>query len=73
MIPQGHGVILSTSSIGGLTGGLGTHVYNLCLRHPFIAARAVQTLDIVSGGRLECGIGASWLEEEWKAAGCRSP
>jgi probable F420-dependent oxidoreductase len=47
---------------------LGTHVYNLGLRHPFIAARAVQTLDIVSGGRLEFGIGASWLEEEWIAA-----
>ena len=47
---------------------LGTHVYNLGLRHPFIAARAVQTLDIVSGGRFEFGIGASWLEEEWIAA-----
>ncbi len=32
-------------------------------------ARAVQTLDIVSGGRCEFGIGASWLEEEWRAAG----
>lgn len=47
---------------------LGTHVYNLGLRHPFIAARAVQTLDIVSGGRFEFGIGASWLEQEWTAA-----
>lgn len=47
---------------------LGTHVYNLGLRHPFIAARAVQTLDIVSSGRFEFGIGASWLEEEWIAA-----
>ena len=47
---------------------LGTHVYNIGLRHPFIAARAVQTLDIVSGGRVEFGIGASWLEEEWVAA-----
>jgi probable F420-dependent oxidoreductase len=47
---------------------LGTHVYNLALRHPFVAARAVQTLDIVSGGRAEVGIGASWLEEEWVAA-----
>ena len=47
---------------------LGTHVYNIGLRHPFISARAVQTLDIVSGGRLEFGIGASWLEEEWVAA-----
>ena len=48
---------------------LGTHVYNLGLRHPFISARAVQTLDILSGGRFEFGIGASWLEEEWRAIG----
>jgi probable F420-dependent oxidoreductase len=47
---------------------LGTHVYNIGLRHPFVSARAVQTLDIVSGGRVEFGIGASWLEEEWVAA-----
>ena len=48
---------------------LGTQVYNLALRHPFVAARAVQTLDIVSGGRAEVGIGASWLAEEWHATG----
>ena len=48
---------------------LGTHVYNLALRHPFVAARAVQTLDVVSGGRAEIGIGAGWLESEWQAAG----
>jgi probable F420-dependent oxidoreductase len=47
---------------------LGTHVYNLALRHPFVAARAVATLDVVSGGRAEIGIGAGWLEEEWVAA-----
>ncbi len=29
----------------------------------------MQTLDIVSEGRVEFGIGASWLEEEWIAAG----
>ena len=46
---------------------LGTHVYNIGLRHPFTAARGVQTVDILSGGRLEFGIGASWLEEEWTA------
>lgn len=47
---------------------LGTHVYNVGLRHPFVTARAVQTLDLVSAGRFEFGIGASWLEEEWVAA-----
>jgi probable F420-dependent oxidoreductase len=48
---------------------LGSHVYNLGLRNVFVAARAIQTLDIVSGGRAEIGIGASWLEEEWIATG----
>jgi probable F420-dependent oxidoreductase len=47
----------------------GTHVYNIGLRHPFIVARAVATLDIVSGGRAEFGVGASWLEAEWDAVG----
>lgn len=48
---------------------LGTGVYNIGLRHPFVTARAVQTLDVVSGGRAELGVGASWLAEEWQAAG----
>jgi probable F420-dependent oxidoreductase len=46
---------------------LGTHVYNVGLRHPFTAARGAQTVDILSNGRFEFGIGASWLEEEWRA------
>ena len=48
---------------------LGTFVYNLALRHPFVAARAVQTVDVVSGGRVEVGVGAGWLAEEWRAVG----
>lgn len=48
---------------------LGTFVYNLGLRHPFVAARAIQTVDVVSGGRVEIGVGAGWLESEWDAAG----
>jgi alkanesulfonate monooxygenase SsuD/methylene tetrahydromethanopterin reductase-like flavin-dependent oxidoreductase (luciferase family) len=34
-----------------------------------VAARAVQTLDVLSGGRAEVGIGAGWLRQEWTAAG----
>lgn len=48
---------------------LGTNVYLLGLRHPFVAARAVTTLDVVSGGRALLGIGAGWLRQEWTAAG----
>jgi probable F420-dependent oxidoreductase len=47
----------------------GTHVYNIGLRHPFVVARAVTTLDVVSSGRAEFGVGASWLEAEWAAVG----
>ena len=46
-----------------------THVYNIGLRHPFVSARAVATLDVVSAGRAMFGIGASWLEAEWEAVG----
>jgi probable F420-dependent oxidoreductase len=45
----------------------GTNVYNIGLRHPIITARAVTTVDAVSGGRLEFGVGASWLSQEWQA------
>ncbi len=48
---------------------LATHVYLLGLRHPFVAARAIQTLDIVSGGRAIVGVGAGWLDSEWAAVG----
>ncbi len=48
---------------------LGTNVYLLALRHPFAAARAVQTLDILSEGRAEVGVGAGWLRKEWEVAG----
>jgi probable F420-dependent oxidoreductase len=46
---------------------LGTDVYNIGLRHPFVTARAICTLDALGGGRVELGIGASWLREEWEA------
>ena len=48
---------------------LGTQVYNIGLRHPFVTARAAATLDLVSGGRLDFGVGASWLKAEWDAIG----
>jgi probable F420-dependent oxidoreductase len=47
----------------------GTQVYNIGLRHPFVVARAVTTLDVLSQGRVEFGIGASWLKAEWDALG----
>ena len=48
---------------------LGTYVYLLGLRHPFITARAFGTLDWLSNGRALIGAGAGWLRSEWKALG----
>src|SRR5436305_1914895 len=48
---------------------LGTAVYVLPLRHPFVTARAVTTLDVFSGGRAILGVGAGWLAEEFTALG----
>ena len=48
---------------------LGTLVTGVHYRHPAVLANMVSTLDIISGGRLEVGIGAGWNEEESGAYG----
>ncbi|WP_208027071.1 LLM class F420-dependent oxidoreductase [Rhabdothermincola sediminis] len=48
---------------------LGTFVYLLGIRHPFVGARAFATLDVLSGGRAEVGVGAGWMTTEWEAVG----
>lgn len=48
---------------------LGTSVYILPLRNPFVTARAVVTLDRLSQGRVILGVGIGWLKEEFEAVG----
>ena len=48
---------------------LGVLVTGIHYRHPTVLANMAATLDIVSGGRFDFGIGASWLREEWEAVG----
>jgi F420-dependent oxidoreductase-like protein len=48
---------------------LGTLVTGIHYRHPAVLANMASTLDIVSDGRLELGVGAGWNEEESGAYG----
>jgi probable F420-dependent oxidoreductase len=48
---------------------LGTHVLILPYRHPLLTAKTVATLDVLSGGRVDLGIGVGWMREEFEALG----
>ncbi|ORB85644.1 LLM class F420-dependent oxidoreductase [Mycobacterium kansasii] len=48
---------------------LGTMVTGIHYRHPAVLANMAATLDIISDGRFELGIGAGWNEEESGAYG----
>jgi F420-dependent oxidoreductase-like protein len=48
---------------------LGTLVSPVTFRHPSVLAKSVATIDHVSGGRVELGLGAGWNKEEHAAYG----
>ncbi|HTI34240.1 MAG TPA: TIGR03619 family F420-dependent LLM class oxidoreductase [Miltoncostaea sp.] len=49
--------------------GLGTSVLVAPYRHPVVLARALASLDALSGGRVVCGIASGWMEFEFRALG----
>ena len=42
-------------------------------RNPAYLAKVAATVDVISGGRVEMGIGAGWYEHEWRAYGYGFP
>jgi F420-dependent oxidoreductase-like protein len=73
--PREHGRVGSLdawTTLAGLAAAterirLGTLVSPVTFRHPSLLARAVTTTDHISGGRVELGMGAGWMELEHSA------
>jgi F420-dependent oxidoreductase-like protein len=66
------------TSLGFLAGHtstmtLGLLVTGVTYRHPGLLAKIVTTLDVLSGGRAQLGIGAAWYEREHRGLGVPFP
>ena len=63
--------VVALALIAGATerATIGTAVLVLPLRNPVVVAKQAASLDAVSGGRLQLGLGAGWLREEFEALG----
>jgi len=48
---------------------VGTLVYDVDFRHPVVFAKQAATIQLLSGGRHEFGIGAGWMESDYVQAG----
>ena len=53
--------------------GLGTLVTGITYRNPAHLAKILATLDVLSGGRAMCGLGAAWFEREHRLYGWDFP
>ena len=70
--PSGTGLLEPLNTLSFLaahtsTVRLGTAMVLLPQRNPVYTAKEVATLDWLSGGRVDLGIGVGWLEEEFRA------
>jgi probable F420-dependent oxidoreductase len=62
-------VALAALATATSTIGLGTLVLDNDFRHPAVLAKEAATLDLLSRGRLELGLGAGWMTDDYAVSG----
>ena len=65
--------LIALQAVAGVTAALrlAQTVLDQDFRHPAVLAKELATLDVLSGGRLEVGLGAGWMRSEYDQAGMR--
>ncbi len=48
---------------------VGALVFDNDYKHPVVLAKEIATIDILSGGRVELGIGAGWMTTDYEQSG----
>jgi len=62
-------VALTVAAEATDTLNVGALVFDNDYRHPVVLAKEIATLDLISAGRVECGIGAGWLKTDYDESG----
>ena len=60
---------LAAAAAATTTLRVGALVFDNDYKHPVVLAKELATMDVLSDGRVEIGIGAGWMESDYRAAG----